>query len=74
MDESTERLEAAYRTAYAAAIKTGNRVLNLSEKVRLGTAELNEALAENRVAEEALIKARAAYHAASNPGIPFSSL
>jgi hypothetical protein len=79
MEESTEQeqLEAAYRTAFAARIKAGNRVLDLFPKGRIGpqgAGELNEALAADYAAEQELAKAREAYSAATKRGTAFGSL
>jgi hypothetical protein len=77
MDQSIEQLEAAYRTAFAARIKAGNRVLDLFPKVRIGpqeAAELNDALAADYAAEQALAEARESYSAATNRGTSFGSL
>ena len=78
MDESTEQLlQNEYLGAIDARIKAATRVGDMLAKSSIGVreaAEWHDALKADLAAEQALIKAREAYHAAMNPGAPFSSL
>jgi len=77
MDESIEQLRNKYLGAIDARIKAATRVGDLLAKSSIGVreaAEWRDALKADQAAEQVLIKAREVYHAAMNPGAPFSSL
>jgi len=77
MDESIEQLRNKYLGAIDARIKAATRVGDLLAKSSIGVreaAEWRDALKADQAAEQALIKAREAYHAAMNRGTAFGSL
>ena len=77
MDESIEQLRNKYLDAIDARIKAATRVGDLLAKSSIGVreaAEWRDALKADEAAEQALIKAREAYHAAMNRGTSFGSL
>src|SRR5260370_193610 len=77
MAESIEQLGKKCLGGIDARIKAATRVGDLLAKSSIGVrevAEWRDALKADEAAEQALIKAREAYHAAMNPGAPFSSL